>query len=92
MLHSFKLPFRGIHLQGPSQSYSRREIVDMTKRTEHFVCLEGRICSVLFALTHRRHLMHDCEINEPVQGLNKSQKVPQARNILLGSMDQLPPY
>lgn len=35
--------------------------------------------------------MHDCEINEWVQGLNKSAKAPRAWHILLGSTDKLSP-
>ena len=41
-LQFFKLPFRGTHLWGPSQSYSRREIVARTRRTEQCTCCPCR--------------------------------------------------
>lgn len=80
------LLLEGFIFEVPAKTFTRREIVAITKSTW------ARFGSVAFACTHRRCLIRDCEINEWVRGLKESQKAPPAWNILLGSVDKLPPH
>ena len=81
------------HLGGEgSQSITPQRNPRHYKKVHNNIRFEGRTYIVPFALTLRRPLVHDCEINEWVQELNKSAKAPGAWNILLGSIDKLWPH